>query len=250
MKKILIALLMGGFGYLAASTAPSAAPGGATPDDDRKTTNLTASDAAIAAALDETQVGVPAVAAFSRMKIVGMPDAVNYKGQYYQEKFRRTWFHNYEEGSSVQRAEPFITTTDGDIETGEAVSSVFRHLASVGKPLTIADDQLWLKDETLRRVLHRTTNHGQRGALRKNCWNNCDIHLEVAVRSLVRILQDSEEEVIDMRVLKRDPRVEIKDGGREWCTKQDPYNARYEPGLNYFPEAFPPAMYPQLVGFL
>ncbi len=173
---------------------------------------------------------------FSRISVEGMSDIISYKGKNYPEKFKHVWAHDYERKGSVRHTQRFIQVDGKEKFIDSPISLMFRHIEE--RPLGDNLDALWVKKDTYRKTLHRTTNHGKRNL--KNCWNNCNVNLTVEIRSLIGVF-NGVDEIVDQSLTGRNLSLEIQGGGRQWCTKQNPYNARYEAGIDtaYFREAFP-----------
>ncbi|MEI7493693.1 MAG: hypothetical protein WCJ92_03740 [Alphaproteobacteria bacterium] len=178
----------------------------------------------------------PSGVIFQKIPIASGGFMVLMEGVAYPVESDVLYTHNFDRKISHRTASKFFKVADEKVVIEESTVTL-RHLEQ--KPDVIEADILWWVNEERNAVLYLTTEHGKRGVKRENCWKNCNVSLKVTIRSLAGIFDGMESEVYKSAPLKAFPSVEIQSKGREWCTKQNPYMSRYEPGCDYYPGAFP-----------
>ncbi len=219
-------LLIGGFCALMASGAPGGPGFGEFGDKNSSSrASVTSSSSSTEGFLDPSL--------YQKMEL-GHKFVIMYKSKLHEIQTRIIGDLFHGEKSSRATLEEYFETDTGDKYVIASTEKTLPHLES--KPAGDLSNVLWWETQVFRKVFHRTTNHGKRN--QKNCWNNCDVKLEVSVRYLFSQF-NSEATKVKSEFLSKKKDIEIKDGGRQWCTKQPPYDVRYEESVNYFRDAFP-----------
>lgn len=159
---------------------------------------------------------------------------ISYEGKNYQEKKRHAWTHDYDKEVSEVEDQSFIVVKNEEIFLGDPV---FVRLQQFDEKQGNTP-HIWFQTEQLEEKVPCTIDHRKEDG--NEYWRHADVVLELEV-IFSWAVYGGVEEVVDVDIIRRNLSIEIKDGGRQWCTKQDHYNQRYEPGNEdkYFREAFP-----------